>query len=102
MLRQTTDNYIITEINKNDLLTPESKAKLVKAIEAESVEYQKLLESLTDVTSETKVLLEKKESDDMSWGTIALYTLGAVLAIGKHIEEGINYFWIKTGTGVFA
>lgn len=74
--------YIITEINKNDLLTPESKAKLVKAIEAESVEYQKLLESLTDVTSETKVLLEKKESDDMNWGTIALYTLGAVLAIG--------------------
>ena len=74
--------YIITEINKNDLLTPESKAKLVKAIEAESLEYQKLLESLTDVTSETKVLLEKKESDDMNWGTIALYTLGAVLAIG--------------------
>lgn len=74
--------YIISEINKNDLLTPESKAKLVKAIEDESVEYQKLLESLTDVTSETKVLLEKKENEDMNWGTIALYTIGAVLAVG--------------------
>lgn len=74
--------YIISEINKNDLLTTESKAKLVKAIEVESVEYQKLLESLTDVTSETKVLLEKKENEDMSWSTIALYTIGAVLAVG--------------------
>ena len=74
--------YIITEVNNNDLLTPECRAKLVEAIEAESVEYQKLLESLTDVTDETKVLLDKKESDDMNWGKIALYTIGAVLAIG--------------------
>lgn len=74
--------YIISEINKNDLLTPEAKAKLVKAIEEESLEYQKLLESLTDVTDETKVILEKKDDEDTSWGTIALYTIGAVLAIG--------------------
>lgn len=74
--------YIITEVNNNDLLTPECRAKLVEAIEAESVEYQKLLESLTDVTDETKVILDKKESDDMNWGKIALYTIGAVLAIG--------------------
>ena len=74
--------YIISEINKNDLLTPEAKAKLVKAIEEESLEYQKLLESLTNVTDETKVILEKKDDEDTSWGTIALYTIGAVLAIG--------------------
>lgn len=74
--------YIITEVNNNDLLTPECRAKLVEAIEAESVEYQKLLESLTDVADETKVILDKKESDDMNWGKIALYTIGAVLAIG--------------------
>lgn len=74
--------YIISEINKNDLLTPEAKAKLVKAIEEESLEYQKLLESLTNVTDETKVILEKKDDEDTSWGVIALYTIGAVLAIG--------------------
>ncbi len=74
--------YIITQINNNDLLTAESKAKLVEAIEAESVEYQKLLESLTDVTDETKVLLDKKESDDTNWGKIALIVIGTVVAIG--------------------
>jgi hypothetical protein len=74
--------YIISEINKNDLLTPESKAKLTKAIEDESAEYKKLLESMTDVTDETKELLKTKESDDMSWGEIALYALGAVIIIG--------------------
>lgn len=73
--------YIISEVNKNDLLTPEAKEKLTEAIESESIEYQKLLETLTDVTTETRTLLEKKEDDDMSWGTVALFVIGVVVAV---------------------
>lgn len=73
--------YIISEINKNDLLTPESKNRLIEAIELESIEYHKLLESLTDVTDETKVLLDTKDNTETSWGTIALYTIGVIVAV---------------------
>lgn len=73
--------YIISEINKNDLLSPESKARLTSAIDAESKEYQKLYETLNEVSDDTKQMLEKKDNDT-DWGTVALWTIGAIVAIG--------------------
>lgn len=74
--------YIITEINSNDLLTPEAKAKLVEAIDSESKEYQKLFETLCDVNDDTKELLNKKEASDTNWGKTTIYIVGAIIALG--------------------
>lgn len=83
--------YIISEINKNELLSDEAKAKLIKAIEKESDEYKKLFESFENVNEETKTILDKKEETETSWGMITGLILGTAVAIAG-LYAAYRYF----------